>query len=202
VTEPPADRAGVVTFCSAHKVEKLNDAVLDTWAALLKAVPGSRLLLCRDTLRGRTAERLLGRLVQRGVGPTRVTAEAVTAVGMAHLQALGRADVLLDVWPWCGHTTACEALWMGVPVVTLLGGRHAGRMTASVLACLGLEDLVARTPEEYVRTAAALAADPGRRARLRDTLRSRMLASPLCDGAAFTRGLEDAYGGFVRAARG
>jgi predicted O-linked N-acetylglucosamine transferase (SPINDLY family) len=128
--------------------------------------------------------------------------EAVTAVGMAHLQALGRADVLLDAWPWCGHTTACEALWMGVPVVTLLGGRHAGRMTASVLTCLGLWDLVAETPGEYVKAAAALAADQGRRARLRATMRQRMLASPLCDGVAFTRGLEAAYDGLVRAARG
>jgi predicted O-linked N-acetylglucosamine transferase (SPINDLY family) len=89
VAEPPANRTGAVTFASFHKIKKLNDAVLDAWAALLKEVRGSRLLLSRDTIRGRTAERLLQRLVKRGVDPLRVALEAVTVVGMAHLAALG-----------------------------------------------------------------------------------------------------------------
>jgi predicted O-linked N-acetylglucosamine transferase (SPINDLY family) len=90
---------------------------------------------------------------------------------------------------------------MGVPVVTLLGRRHSGRMTASVLTCMGLEDLAAETPEEYV-SIAALAADRGRRAELQATLRQRLLASPLCDGERFTRGLEQACQGLVQQSRG
>jgi protein O-GlcNAc transferase len=112
---------------------------------------------------------------------------------MDHLAAYGDIDVALDPFPWNGHTSACEALWMGGPVVALRGGRHTARMTASVLTCLGLEDLVAETPAEYRRLAEEAANDGSRRAALRRALRERMRGSPLCDGAAFTRGLEMAY---------
>ena len=97
------------------------------------------------------------------------------------------------MFPANGHTTACEALWMGLPVVALRGGWHAARMTASVLECLGLADLVADTPEGYVRVATTLAEDRPRRAALRAGLRPRMPASPLCDGAGLARRLEEAY---------
>jgi predicted O-linked N-acetylglucosamine transferase (SPINDLY family) len=105
----------------------------------------------------------------------------------------GEIDVLLDTFPWSGHATACEALWMGVPVLTLVGDRHAGRMVASVLTRLGLTDCIARTPDEFVGKAVELAADPNRLASLRSRLRETMRGSPLCDGAAFTRHLEAAY---------
>src|SRR5262249_56973507 len=81
------------------------------------------------------------------------------AVGMQHLRVYDDIDVALDPFPWSGHTTACEALWMGVPVVTLRGQRHAGRMVASVLAAVGLDDLVADTPGDYRRIAATLGGD-------------------------------------------
>lgn len=202
VVMPSETRGDAVTFCAMHKLEKLNDAVLDVWAALLRAVPDARLLLCRDTLQGRTAGRLRQRFTVRGIEPGRVLLERVSAEGWSHLRAYGGADVALDVWPWSGHTTACEALWMGVPVVTLLGRHHAGRMTASVLTCLGLEELVARTSEEYVRIAASLASDRRRRAELRAGLRQRMLAAPLCEGERFTRGLEAAFERMWQEARG
>jgi predicted O-linked N-acetylglucosamine transferase (SPINDLY family) len=98
-----------------------------------------------------------------------------------------------DVFPWNGHTTACEALWMGVPVVALRGNRHAGRMVASILEAVGLPELVGATPADYRRVAVELAGDVPRLAGLSASLRERMLASPLCDGVAFTRGLEAAY---------
>ncbi|MCI0460903.1 MAG: hypothetical protein L0Z62_28475 [Gemmataceae bacterium] len=195
----PEERAGAVTFGSLHKLEKLNERVLDVWGRLLDQVPTARLLVCRHVLHGATAQRLRERLAQRGLGPGRVRLERVEAAGRRHLGAYGRVDVLLDCWPWGGHTTACEALWMGVPVVTLRGSHQAGRLTASVLECLGLGDLVARTEEEYVRVAAGLAGERGRRAELRAGLRARMLASPLCDGESFTRGLEQAYRRLARA---
>ncbi len=102
-------------------------------------------------------------------------------------------DIALDAFPWNGHTTACEALWMGVPVVTLYGNRYAGRMAASALTALGLTELIARSPEEYVDIAARWVSDVDRLARLRTGLREKMRTSPLCDGAAFTRSLEEAY---------
>jgi predicted O-linked N-acetylglucosamine transferase (SPINDLY family)/GT2 family glycosyltransferase len=189
----PSEREGVVTFGALHKLEKLNGEVLDLWSRLLRELSGSRLLLARDTLHGPVAERLRGEFAARGVGRERLLLERVDAAGMWHLGLYNRIDVALDAFPWCGHTTACEALWMGVPVVTLRGGRHAGRMTASVLTCLGLTELIADAPEGYLRLAAALAADEARRGGWRAGLREAMRASALCDGAAFTRGVEKTY---------
>jgi predicted O-linked N-acetylglucosamine transferase (SPINDLY family) len=190
---PPSLPSGVVTFGSLHKLERLNDRVLALWARVLEAVPGSRLLLCRHTLRGSTANLLRQRCTAAGIPAERLEVGMAEPVGMRHLEAYRRIDVALDTFPWSGHTTACEALWAGVPVVSLRGTRHAGRMVASVLTALGLADLVADTPDDYVRIATDLAADGARRALWRKELPERMLASPLCDGAAFTRGLEAAY---------
>jgi predicted O-linked N-acetylglucosamine transferase (SPINDLY family) len=191
--ELPPRHNGPLTFGSLHKLEKLNDRVLDLWRTLLEDVPGARLLLARHVLHGDTADVWRRRLRERGFDFGRVELRQVEAVGMGHLKAYADIDIALDVFPWSGHTTACEALWMGVPVVTLRGDRAAGRMTASVLTCLGLREWVADDPAGYRRIAAALAANPGRLAEQRLTLRERMRASPLCDGAAFTRGLEDVY---------
>jgi protein O-GlcNAc transferase len=190
---PPSRTAGRVTFGSLHKLDKLNGAVLDLWCALLRDVPDSRLLLARDDLRGATAEYFLEQFVRRGVAAERVIVEAPRAVAMGHLRLYDRIDVALDPFPWSGHTTACEALWMGVPTVTLQGQRYAGRMVASLLRTVGLPELVAETPQDYRRLAAALAADMERRAELRAGLRQQLLASPLCDGMGFTRGLEATY---------
>src|SRR5262249_21368184 len=150
-------------------------------------------LLCRHVLHGETAALTQRRFAERSIGPDRLLVRRVEPVGMAHLRVYDGIDVALDTFPWCGHTTACEALWMGVPVRTPRGVRHAGRMPASALTGVGLQDLVADTPDAYRRLAVALAYDEARRAGLRATMRDRMLSSPLCDGAAFTRRLEDAY---------
>jgi protein O-GlcNAc transferase len=192
-TALPSRARGHLTFGSLHKLEKLNDAVLALWAEVLHAVPDSHLLICRNTLRGATAEALRNRISRQGIPQDRVEMRAVEPVSLGHLHAYADIDVLLDTFPWCGHTTACEALSMGVPVVTLRGDRHAGRMTASVLSRLALEDLIAPDPRDYVRVAAGLARDLPRRAVLRGSLRGRMLSSPLCDAPAFTRNLEATY---------
>jgi predicted O-linked N-acetylglucosamine transferase (SPINDLY family) len=144
-TELPARRIGAIMFGALHKLEKLNDRVLDLWCSLLKEVPSDRLLLCRNTLRGQTAAALVGRFQQRGIPEKRLALRHVEPVGMQHLRVYDDIDVTLDPFPWNGHTTACEALWMGVPVVALRGRTHAGRMSASVLTALGLRDLVADT---------------------------------------------------------
>jgi predicted O-linked N-acetylglucosamine transferase (SPINDLY family) len=190
---PPSRRAGVVTFGSLHKLDKLNDRVLDLWCRLLREAPTARLLLCRNTLHGPTADYWREQFTRRGVPAERLLLESVENVDMRHLEVYNRIDVSLDVFPWSGHTTACEALWMGVPVVTLRGDRYAGRMTASVLTAVGLGDWVAETADGYVRIALQLAADEGLRARLRTDLRPKLLGSPLCDGPGFARGLEEVY---------
>lgn len=193
VSPPPCHERGCVTFGSLHKLAKLNDAVLDLWSELLRAVPSARLLIFRDCLRGGVAEDFRQRFLRRGLGEERVLLRHQVEGPGGYLAVYREVDVLLDAFPWGGHATACEALWMGVPVVTLRGDRHAGRMVASVLTQVGRGELIAGTREEYVATAAGLAADPERLAALRSGLRDQVRRSPLCDGAAFTRQLEAAY---------
>jgi protein O-GlcNAc transferase len=195
----PSAESGGVVFGSLHKLDKLHDGVLDLWAQILREVPDSRLLLCRNTLQGATADLWRERFLRRGLPTERVQLRRVAPVGLQHLRVYDDIDVALDCFPWSGHTTACEALWMGAPVVTLRGRACAGRMVASVLEAVGLPELIAETPDDYVRIAADLARDAARRQRLRETLRPRMLRSPLCDKAGFTRGLEEVYRGLWRA---
>ena len=110
-----------------------------------------------------------------------------------HLSRYGEVDIALDVFPYNGTTTTCEALWMGVPVVTLAGSIHVSRVSASILNNVGLADLVADTPEKYLEIAQRLAVDVEKRRALRAGMRARMLSSPLLDAPGFARDLEAAY---------
>lgn len=189
----PAQRNGFVTFGSLHNLAKLNASVLDVWAEVLKAVPGARLLIYRHTLTGSTREELRRQLVQRGVAAECIETRSTLPSGQDHLHAYADIDISLDSFPWCGHTTACESLWMGVPMLSLYGSRRAGRMVASVLTSVGRREWIADTPAAFVARAAELAGDVPRLAELRAGLREQVRSSPLCDGAAFTRDLEAAY---------
>jgi predicted O-linked N-acetylglucosamine transferase (SPINDLY family) len=182
-----------VTFGSLHNVLKINDGVLDLWARVLVAVPRSRLRIHRNTLIGATRERFLARLVAGGVGAERVELGTADIDGRSHLATYAAIDLSLDTQPWSAHTTTCESLWMGVPMLTERGARAAGRQSASVLEAVGLRELVADTADDFVARAASWAAAPERLAELRGRLRERVQRSALCDGAAFTRGLEATY---------
>jgi protein O-GlcNAc transferase len=138
-------------------------------------------------------ERVRNLLEQRGIAGDRVELMGKLPTSAEHLATYGCVDMALDTFPYNGPTTTCEALWMGVPVVTLTGNRHAARVGASMLSRVGLEDLVADRPQDYIETAARLAADLPGLARLRADLRGRVAASPLCDGPRFTRRLEAAF---------
>jgi predicted O-linked N-acetylglucosamine transferase (SPINDLY family) len=111
----------------------------------------------------------------------------------SHLEVYNQMDIALDTFPYHGTRTTCEALWMSVPVVTLAGQAHVSRVGVSLLDAVGLPELIAQSPQEYVSIAARLAADLPRLAELRRTVRGRMRASALMDGAAFTRNVEAAY---------
>lgn len=191
----PSPTSGCITFGSTHDLAKLNDHVIDLWCEVLRATPESRLRVFRHTLTGSVRESLLRRFLDRGIDAARLCLESELSGDNRYLDLYRKFDILLDVFPWNGHVTTCESLWMGVPVVTLRGDRHAGRLSATVLTSLGLTDLIADTTEQYVATAIRWAADPERRATLRRELRPRMLASPLCDGRSFTRNLEAIYRG-------
>jgi predicted O-linked N-acetylglucosamine transferase (SPINDLY family) len=111
----------------------------------------------------------------------------------AHLALYHQVDIALDPFPYNGTTTTCEALWMGVPVVTLRGDRHAGRVGASLLSQIGLTDWIANSVEEYLKIAVTLARNPGVLDEFRHSLRPSIAASPLCDGSAFARKMEAAF---------
>ena len=133
---------------------------MDAWAALLARLPAARLLLKGKAFADpATCASFLVRLGTRGVAAQRVELSAYVPQA-EHFAAYGRVDIALDPFPYNGTTTTCEALWMGVPVVTLRGDRHAGRVGASLLTQLGLTDLIAGSIEEYVEIAVALAGDP------------------------------------------
>jgi predicted O-linked N-acetylglucosamine transferase (SPINDLY family) len=198
VVEPPARAAGRVTFGSFNNLGKLNDGVCELWAAVLCAVPGSQLLLKWHLRHPEQAEHWRAAFAARGIDPERVILRGASP----HVQMLaeyGDVDIALDPFPFCGGLTSCEALWMGVPIVTLRGRRTVSRQTLGLLSQLGLTQLVADSPQHYVELASALAADLPALAAMRAGLRLRMAASPLCDAGSFTRGLEAAYRAMWRA---
>jgi predicted O-linked N-acetylglucosamine transferase (SPINDLY family) len=193
VSPPPVLATGTVTFGSLHKLAKLNGAVLELWSRVLHALPSSRLLVFRDALQGSALAYFREQFARHGLAEDRVLLQHPEGEERSFLKVYDRIDVSLDTFPWGGHVTACESLWMGVPMLTLQGPRHAARMVSSALTQVGLTDLIARTPEEFVAKAVQLAQDPNRLVELRSGLRRRMHDSPLCDGKTFTRHLEEAY---------
>ena len=184
---------GPVVFGSFNNVAKIGPDVVRLWARVLTAVPQSRLVLkWRALSEPAVRERLTKAFAAEGIGADRLELRPDSL----HAEALGQygdIDIALDPFPFGGGMTSAEALWMGVPVVTWPGDRIASRQTFAFLTELGLTELSASSADDYVRIAMELAADPARRAELRRTLRPRMAASPLTDGARFTPGLEAAY---------
>ena len=190
----PARKLGVVTFGSFNACIKWSDETLTLWARVLNAVPRAGLVLkAKDLANERIRARVSERFAAAGLAAGRVTLKGWEGKVADHLAAYDEIDIALDTLPYSGATTTCEALWMGVPVVTLKGATHASRMAASAIRAAGYSELVADTAERYVDICTTLAADFDKLAELRAGLRKRMLASPLMDAAAFTKALEAEY---------
>jgi predicted O-linked N-acetylglucosamine transferase (SPINDLY family) len=188
VAPSPVQRKGRVTFGSFNNIAKLNPDILGIWARLLAQVPGARLLLKHDVSADEgVRSSIRARLAALGVDAARVDFLPRSPDLLSHLEAYAEIDVALDTAPYNGTTTTCEALWMGIPVVTLTGDRHAGRVGTSLLTSLGLHSCIAASPEEYVLTAAQLAASPELLAAMRQMLRPEMSRSELCDGHGLGR---------------
>jgi protein O-GlcNAc transferase len=189
----PASDHGTVTFGSCNNHLKANPYVLSLWAQVLRACPGSRLYLrCKAGADEGVRHTLLKGLSQFGVALDRVQI-AGWMPGEEHLHAYDHIDVGLDTYPFNGCVTTLEALWMGVPVVTLVGEAYTSRAGGAILDALDLAFLCARSPEQYVAKAAALAGNLRALAGLRGSLRSRMQASRLCDARRYALELETAY---------
>jgi predicted O-linked N-acetylglucosamine transferase (SPINDLY family) len=189
-TALPARRNGFVTFGCLNNPCKLTAHTIRLWARVLAAVPESRLLLLAPE--GRARERMLSRLRSHGIAVERVDCVAFRPRA-EYLRTYHEIDLALDTFPYNGHTTSLDALWMGVPVITRVGTTPAARGGLSQLSNLGLQALATYTDEDYVQAATALANDYDRLAGLREGLRERMQASPLMQGERFARHIEQAY---------
>jgi predicted O-linked N-acetylglucosamine transferase (SPINDLY family) len=197
VAAPPASANGYPTFGVFQRLAKFNDRVWDAIAAVLRRVPDARLLLQNgeaelDRADSPTAGRLRAALAARGVDPARMTLRGPLS-REEHLSLLPHVDVSLDTFPYSGQTTTCESLIMGVPVVTMRGRTHVGRVSGALLARTGHADWIADSTERYADIAASLVDDLGALTRTRATLRDDFVAAGLTDGRRLAEALERAY---------
>jgi predicted O-linked N-acetylglucosamine transferase (SPINDLY family) len=187
VTASPMSINGYPTFGALHNYAKLNNKVFDAYAAILQRLPLARLIISNGASDGQEAsERVWRQFALRDIDRERI--DVVGNLSLEdYFQTLGRIDIQLDTFPYPGATTTMHSLWMGVPVVSIAGSSSYERAGASLLAQAGLGNLVAKDSQEYVDIAVALAMDGGQLGNLRNTLRDRLLNSPLLDGKAFAR---------------
>lgn len=196
VSPLPALASSFVTFASFNNLTKMSDATVAVWAKVLQAVPGSRLLLKSKQLQNTgVLAATIQRFAAHGIVEERLILEAWAAQRIDHLAAYQRADIALDTFPYPGVTTSGEALWMGVPVITLQGDRFLSRTAESIAHNVCLADWVASDEEDYVAKAVAHTADLQRLASLRAGLRQQVLASPLFDAPRFARSFEQVLWG-------
>ena len=195
VSQLPALRNGCITFGCFQNLAKLNDDMLTLWGRIFQQLPKARLRLQNAHFNSPgMQEDLRCRLTAKGITPERITLEK-GAPRAEYLAAHADIDIILDTFPFGGGTTTCEALWMGVPTVTLAGNTMVGRQGASMLSCAGLADWIADDAEDYVAKTVDHASDFEKLARLRAGLRKQVLASPLFDGPRFARNFETALWG-------
>lgn len=193
VSPLPAASQDSITFGSFNKLAKISDETIALWASVLSAIPSSRLLLKAQALTEvETAAGVKARFVAHGVEEGRVECRGWAAEDRDHLALYQHVDIALDTFPYNGTTTTCEALWMGVPVLSLCGESHAARVGASLLTSAGLLDWIAASPEQFVAKAVARADDIAALTDLRSSLRATLADSVLCDGPDAVRSFEKA----------
>lgn len=192
LSEPPFKKNGYITFGCFNNASKINSLLLEQWAALLNNVPESRLLLKSFNFKNESLrEKVLSKMESHGIARERVIIEGASP----HKELLATyndIDIALDPWPYSGGLTTCEAMAMGVPVVTLPGPTFAGRHSASHLVHAGMPELVANSWQQYIDIATGMANDTHSLTVIRQHLRNILLASPVCDGKRFAQHFSDA----------
>ena len=189
----PADDNGIFTFTSVNNFTKVTPAVQLMWAKLLRATPNSKLIIQTSAMNSPQTKAIVqARFEAEGVSADRLDFRPWSDM-KNYLALLERSDITLDPYPFNGGTTTCHSLWMGAPVLTLAGDRHASRMGLSMMTNIGLPEFVAHSPEEYVAIGQRLAGNVPWLREVRRTMRERLLASPLLDAAGHTRELEAVY---------
>lgn len=193
VAPTPALRNGFVTFGTYNNAYKISDDTIACWARVLEAVPTSRLLLKHKLYSGEDGRQAMAsRFLRHGVDPARLLLKPGTPSHLLHFQSYGEIDIGLDPFPYNGTTTTGDSLWMGVPVITLVGDRFISRVGASMMRTVGLDDLAAPDITGYVAAARRLANDLPRLSKIRATLRPAMTTSALGDAPRFARDFETA----------
>lgn len=194
VTPPPSIASGYVTFGCFNNLSKVTEAILMLWAEILRRVPDARFILKAKQLSDPVVQqRYRDWFSAQGIAAERVVLDGRYLDHAALLNYYGALDIALDTHPYSGVTTTCEALWMGVPVVTLAGEQFISRNSAALIANVGLNKLTASKPQQYVEIAVALADDRAHMAELRHAQRARFKNSPLGNAPLFVRQLEAAY---------
>lgn len=195
---PPCTHGAPFTFASFNDAKKISPAAFELWARVMERVDRSRLLLkCGALASDAIRAHALDTFQSHGIDPERIELAGHTPGIADHLATYRRVDLALDTFPYHGTTTTCEALWMGVPVVTRVGETHAARVGLSLLSAIGLFELAATDDDRFVELASSLANDRGRLADLRAGLRARVAGSPLTDAPAFARRFAHACLGLV-----
>jgi predicted O-linked N-acetylglucosamine transferase (SPINDLY family) len=193
VGELPAKTNGYVTFASFNNTAKLNESVLQLWSRILQAIPSARLLLkWRTFVDDEYAASVKQFFVKQGIEPQRISLEPASFHADL-FAAYSRADIALDPFPFSGGLTSCEALWMGLPLITLPQSRVVSRQSASLLQAIGITQTLASDEDHYVQIGKELAGDLNHLSNLRTQLRIKMQGSTLMDSKAFTLQLEDCY---------
>lgn len=195
VAPPPAQKNGYVTFGCQNNFAKVSRFTIEMWIELLRRVGNSRLIV--HSGEGRHRQEFVARFSERGIAPERISISGYLSAE-DYFARYHEIDIALDPFPYGGGTTSCDALWMGVPVITRTGNTAVSRGGSSLLNALGLRAWVTDTAEGYVDAAERLAADAAGRVALRQTLRDRMLSSPLMDGQRFARDVEAIYSSIAR----
>ena len=198
VSEAPAKKNEFITFGSFNNLGKITEEVVQTWAAILRQAPDSRLVLKWKSLGDdETREKLFASFVACGVPRDRIECRGWSQ-HLAMLKEYGDIDIALDTFPFSGGLTSCDALYMGVPVLTLPGELPISRQTTSFLHAMGMTEWIAKDREDYIARAVQWAQAAEALSVLRAGIRNRMLSSIVCDGKAYARAIEDAFEHLLR----
>lgn len=193
VADPPCLIEGVITFGSFNNMAKITDEVIEMWCMILKQVPRSRMFLKGKPFASeRVQSAVIGKFRAHGIDAIRIDLVSLLPATFDHLSAYNLMDISLDTYPYAGTTTTFEALWMGVPVVTMVGDTHASRVGASILTKLDKREWICNDKNAYVTAAVKLAQDVGNLKTLRRSIRNDMRVK-LCDGASFVKEISKAY---------
>jgi len=190
----PCSKRGYVTFGSFNNLTKIGSQVIKVWAKILLAVPDSHLMLkSKELTDSSTRSRCLKLFKQEGISEDRLELHSWMPEKDGHLRLYDHVDMGLDPFPYNGATTTCEALWMGVPVITMCGDRHSSRVGASILTHVGLGKFIATDVDGYINMAIEYANNIDSIKSIRTELRHNMQNSDLCNANVFTRNVEQAY---------